>query len=247
MLKCEKSHINRFLANKNLEALNDTNIAGFLNNLRLSNDTPLSDNYKISVLRTIKLRNKNITKRPRQLGYISNRTTGTKNYYTIKQTILQILGKVYALSTAVIEKLTSRSLIDTYIAILLTTSCNSSIEDLFALTKPNLATLVGQQFIIKKKKVTVHARLFALAFPLIEQLLHARSQLAKRINNNQVISCNPDIINKTVKILFIERCLLSNCTVFTENASQAIGLHKFKYKDTDVLLTYLANLGLVAA
>ncbi|UHB41823.1 VLF-1b [Macrobrachium rosenbergii nudivirus] len=245
-LNCEKSHYSRFFRNVNTDELTDANIKNFLDGLKLKNNKQPSNNYKISILRTLKLTNKNITKNPKQLGYVNKRKSNMKNLFDIKSAVLAIIAKTFNLSDFSITKITSRGLLDTYIAILITVSCVGSINDILSLTEKDFDELINKQVVIKKKHVRINAKIFATAIPLVNRLINHRNSLDNHVDTNKLVSCKVDTINKNIRNLIIERCIINKCTLFTDDESQNIGLNKFKFKDIDVVVKYLMDMKILS-
>ncbi|AII15878.1 VLF-1 [Penaeus monodon nudivirus] len=231
--KIEKSHL-QLLSNKtNIDNINNANVAAVLASLRTHKNVEPSENYKISILRTIKKYNKNVTKTPQSLNIKSLRSNKSDDD-AFKQIILHIIKYVYTLSSSAISMLDKRSIIDTYISILLITSCNITITDIYKLKNKNLTELLSNPIVLTKK-VNIIPKLYVLAQPLIQDLIKHRNQLfSDIININNVISCNPDLINKTIKELYIEY----NAVIKLSNVKN-LGLHKFKFKNSELIYMYI--------
>lgn len=233
--KTEKSHESLVRTKKSIETLTDGDINQLFQNLRTRHNNELSDNYKISVLRTIKKINANITKRPKQLNLKALRSTALN--VDIKKVVIDIIKTAYTLSSTMIGNMTTRSLIDSYISILLVTACFTNIKDMFNLTESDLNSLVINQSVIKGKKITIN-KLFLQAEPLIRELITQRKTIDTDVeyNNTILISCSPNIINKTVKSLCEE-----SATTFELDLNQfkSIGISKFKFKQPTILYKFL--------
>ncbi|QBB28685.1 VLF-1 [Homarus gammarus nudivirus] len=235
----EKSHISLLRnSNINLDAITNENVGAILNSLKTKTLSDISDNYKISILRTIKKHNNNIVKKPHQLKLKAKRSQPNVTIDYTKN-ILNVIETSYSLTPNLITATLTRSVIDTHIAILLITSCNMSVTDLFQLRVDDLKTLTNKQTVNKTNKIVVN-RLFLKAEPIVRSLITHRNTLNDINTTHAVISCSPNIINKTLKLICIENAaLLYKSVSINADMFKSIGISKFKFKQPDVLYTLL--------
>lgn len=236
--KSEKSHINLIKTFKSeIDSITDNDVVNLLRSLKTKKNNKLSDNYKISILRTLKSVNSNITKTPKSLKLKCTRTNKTININR-RKIIIDIIKVVYGLTTGVIQTTESRSLIDTYIAILLITSCQIRVDDIFKLTLNDLNELVTNQK-IRKSKVILINRLFVNAELLIRELINQRNKIItdQMINVNMLITCSHNIINKTIKNLCEEAAL--NSEIHNDEMFKSMGISKFRFKEPSFLYQFL--------
>ncbi|UVX94941.1 VLF-1 [Callinectes sapidus nudivirus] len=233
--KPEKSHIALLkAANINVPNITNDTVENVLNNLRTSKNKQISDNYKISVLRTIKKLNNNITKKPKNLKLKALRSVRSQDVDGTK-IIINVIKNIYKLSTNEIKSLETRSIIDAYIAILITSSCFMCIQDLYLLTETDLNNLIVHNTINKTKKITINV-LFHKAQPLIGELLNHRNTMGE-YKTSKLISCSSNLINRTIKTICVE-----NASVYiTKNDEDlkkflsSVGVSKFRFKQPDIL------------
>ncbi|UBZ25670.1 VLF-1 [Carcinus maenas nudivirus] len=238
--KSEKSHITLLRTIKpDLTTITNENISEVFDKLKTKHNEAVSDNYKISILRSLKKHNTDITKKPHDLKLKAKRNKKITDVDNIKF-ILNIIKGVYDLSLNEITVLTTRSIIDTYIAILLITCCFINIVDLYSLTEQDLRNLTMHQTINKTKKIRINA-LFSKAEPIIRELISHRNTLVDNIPTNKLISCSSNIINKTIKSLCIESIaqLMMPNTNERKEFLTSIGLKQFKFKKINILYSFL--------
>ncbi|UOT91840.1 VLF-1 [Aratus pisonii nudivirus] len=235
--KEEKSHIKLVQTQKNLESINDNNIENVLQNLKTKQGKDLSTNYKISILRTIKKYNKNITRKPKQLKFKSTRFKDDDTV-DVKKIIVDIIKQTYELKSNVIDNLRSRAQIDAYIAILIITSCYIRVVDLYELRMNDLNTLLKDQSLVKNHKVNING-LFARAEPLIRELVEHRKKDMdeEQYNENKLITCSSNNINKILKTLCEETSLTYNNDI---KRFKSIGISKFKFKQPNILSQFIS-------
>ncbi|UVT30876.1 VLF-1b [Penaeus vannamei nudivirus] len=232
--KIEKSHIELLKSITTIEDITNSNIENILKSLRTKKNKELSNNYKISILRTIKKYNKTITKTPTSLNLNTTRNSQPADVKVLEN-LLDIIKYVYNLNSATITLLANRSVIDSYIAILLITSCQITINDIYKLTKTHFNNLLKGETIVITKRATIIPKLFVEAEPIINELISHRATLFSDIvSQNDIISCSPDVINKTIKELFLEYSASQH-----KHKASTLGLYKFRFKNPDVIFSYI--------
>lgn len=219
--------------------LTNENIETRLRNLRTTKNKALSDNYLIGILNTIKKENTNITVRPSKLHF----NTVRKKKSILNETtraILEVIKYAYTLSNETIQVTETTSAFDTYIAILLVTSTNISLHDLFDLNIPEYNSLVTQESLNKTKKIVKYTTLFPAAHKIISLLIQMRNFKYATIPiysmkpkfGTHIITCSPDVLNKKIKELY-------NVVNFGVNTEQSLGLYSFTFKHPAIVINYL--------
>lgn len=235
--KSEKSHLKLLRSKKeDISQIRDDELILLFENFKTKQNVDISDNYKISILRTLKKYNDNITKKPKQLKLKAQRIPKKINVEG-KRVIIDIIKNTYNLMPNIISAIESRSLIDTYIAILLVTSCKITIGDLFNLTDNDLKQLVTHQTLTKNKKIIINSY-FAQAEVLIRELFNHRNNLTyqKPFNDKLLISCSQNLINKTVKFLCEETAATFKVD---KGIFKSMGISKFIFKQPSLLEQFL--------
>ncbi|QLI62430.1 VLF-1 [Dikerogammarus haemobaphes nudivirus] len=238
-MKANNSHLKLIRENNiDINSLTDQNIETKLRNLRSVKNKTFSENYLIGILATVKQFNKNITIKPSKLHLKTKRKIKTHHENT--KGILEVIKYVYNLNKDTIEVTQNTSGYDTYIAILLLTSTNITIPDLFNLTLIDFRDLIERMFIIRNKKIIKYDNLFNIAKNLIGSMISRRTD--KFVNMAQfqqkakftthIITCTPDVINKKLKELYN---FVNNGTPI----EHSLGLYSFTFKHPNVISMYL--------
>nr|WOZ57662.1 VLF-1 [Menippe mercenaria nudivirus] len=237
LTKSEQSHFN-LLKNKsvNIEKLKNKEVKDVLNTLRTTKNKVPSQNYLISILRTLRKLNADITKKPTHLGLHSERNTEDEAVaLQIKKSIVHIIKDVYNLPVVLINGIELRSTVDTYISVLLVTSTSILIKDVYKLTKSEYQDLCDKPSITKSSKIMKN-KLFPTAESIIDSLLKRRDELDRAsdrpILNNKVVSCTTNTINKTIKKLCQESTVSLNTDL---QATNSLGLSSFKFTNPNFL------------
>ncbi len=237
--KIEKSHLNIIKKVIPIDNITDESVLDTLNKLRTNKGAELSQNYKISILRTIKKFNKKVGKRPQYLKLKSNRNNNIEDDH-FKEILMNIIQYIYTQTMNDINILETRSMIDTHIAILLITSCHINIKDIFTIRNEHLNTLTNREPINISKKINIIPKLFIKAEPIIRELMKHRNTLYKdHTIYGKLVTCTPDIINKTIKELYTEFNAIKHI-----KSKSNLGLHKFKFKNSDIIYRYIYGDGL---
>lgn len=223
----------------NILTLNDTNIETTLRNLTTRKNKPLGDNYIIALLSTIKKFNKDVTLKPSKLNLNTvrkNKTPANEN----RRGILNVIKYTYSLNMETLQLISTTSNYDIYIAILMLTATNINISDLFDLNLIQFKQLIDTDILILSKKIIKMQHLFALALPIIKNLVILRTEKFKNHPTFQmkpkftthIITCTPDVLNKKLKELY-------TMINFTEDSSElSLGLNYFSFKHPNLILAY---------
>lgn len=241
--KRQESHIKLLRDNgvPNLDNLTNSNIKPTLMRLRGANKKELSDNYLISILSTIKKYNNNITKKPAQLELKANRNK-TLNKVGNKRLIIDVIQYTHRLNDTDIANINHRALIDTYIAIIMVSSTFITVGDLYSLSVLDIDTLNENKVLHKQYKITTNS-IYSHSIDTLKKLIRRRDELPKPTNidynNNKLVSCTVNIINKTIKGICIERAALQRDYEIDNSFFKSLGLIKFIFKEPDILYRYL--------
>lgn len=241
--KTEDSHMKLIKKYINIDSLTDSNIKQHLNKLKTTKNRKPSDNYLISILRTLKKCNTNITKKPHNLNLQSTRVSDEDNETSMitKKVATHVIKEVYDTSKTIVNSMNLRSVIDTHIAILLVTSTSITITDMYNLTVNDLKSLTEHNTLVKNKKIVTN-NMFTLAEPKIQELLTKRSNIDNddiKYNTNYVISCSRNVINKTVKKMCEEATVTFHLDL---SHLKSIGINKFKFKNPNLIYRLVAEL-----
>lgn len=239
--RSQRSHIKLITKHvKNIDKLTNSDISNLFHNLRTSKDKQPSDNYLISILRTIKKCNPSITKKPHQLNLQSERVSQESDVsIATKKIVTYLVKETYDLSQVIIDGTDHRSLIDAYIAILMITSTSITINDLYTMTIDEYNNLVRHKKIQKEKRVLCNV-MFELAEPVIASLLTRRGEIdtSTRYNIERVISCSHNILNRAIKKLCEETAVFYKVDV---KVLHSLGLKKFRFTNPNLLYNMISK------
>ncbi|UBZ25572.1 VLF-1 [Crangon crangon nudivirus] len=238
----ELSHFN-LLQHNGIQAdnLSDTNIKAALDSLNTKKQTPLSNNYKISILRTICKLNPYITVTAKELKIVPYRSKSSGTPITANQK-LNVIRYAYQFKLDTISILKTSAAVDTIIAILLITSTTIGHTDLFAIRHIDFQSLIVNKFLaINRHRIDLNETLFAIAKPLIKALLHYRKSRFTQLMytekarfKNSLISVTPSVINRNIREIFIS---VNPGGVEINH----IGLQYLRYPYPDVILAYIKS------
>lgn len=241
MMNSINSHRKLLDYNKvNILSLNDANIETTLKNLKTRKGKPLGNNYVIALLNTIKKSNSNVTIKPSKLHISTVRkrkTPASEN----RRGILNVIKYTYSLTLETLQLIDTTSSFDVYIAILILTSTDITIIDLIDMNLLQFATFVKDNTIILKKKIVKIQHLFAMALPIIQNLLILRKEKFKNNTSfimkprftTHVITCSTDVLNKKLKELY-------NLINFADDSTDlSLGLNYFSFKHPELILAYI--------
>ncbi len=234
--KTEESHLKLIKQyTSNIEKLSNNDVGQLLRTIKTRKNQTPSDNYLISILRTIKKCNENITKKPNQLQLqVQRHTDDDESSFAVKKAVTYVIKEIYTISQTTINSIDLRSTLDAFIAILLITSTTISIHTIYDLTTRDLKGLIETKSIVKDRKILTN-KLFTLAAPIIEDLITRRNSLDidnVHFNVNFVISCVPNIINKTIKKMCEEAAVTFHLEA---SALKSLGLNKFRFKNPNFI------------
>lgn len=226
--------------NINVSKIDQSNVGEILDKLVNKKGKPISDNYKISILKTLKQYNNILVSKPSQLGLHTVRKSQSFNN---KQKILKTTKYCYTISPATISLLPTTAAMDTIIAIILATSTTITITDIYKITISDLKELNEKNTLSLTKIMHVIPNLFDLAKPIINNLIQTRNSkftieryTSKPKFTTHAITCSSNVINKQIKDLY----QYVNGEGIPEN-SQSIGLKSFKISYVDLLFQYITN------
>lgn len=233
----EDSHRRLLLLNKvEIHKLTNANIETTLRNLRTKKNKELSTNYIIGILATIKKYNNSITYKPAKLNFTSTRKKSQHD----NKAILELIKYVYSLNKETIQVTTTVSTFDLYIAILLLTSTNISLTDLYNINTKQFTDFIGEESLNMSKKIIKYQQLFKVALPLILNLVKVRFEefkdvysMVKTKFNTHMITSSPDVINKRLRDLY------SLVNFGNANTDASLGLYSFTFKHPEVIVAYL--------
>lgn len=186
----------------NLSNLTDANVKNFVDSLKRRDGKLFSNNYKSSLLSTIKKENPNITITAKKLGWVRKRNNNeltSENFELIVK-----LVKYCQNFTFNDYNNTTRAHLDTVIAILLIVYLNASISSLYKLKMTDLAGLEQMQKItLKNGDVVMPTPQFPFFVAKIKSLIASRSTMMDEQNVINLISVVPDVINKQIRLLIV--------------------------------------------
>lgn len=177
------------------------NIGRIIDSLKTGRGKSLSDNYKASILATIKKNNKTITKNPKQLGWLRKRNNN-KLDNEIYPTLIKVAQYAFTFSYQAYDNV-NRTMIDTIIALLLVCFVNCSLHDLYSITITELKALASMTTIERRGSRIVPTPKFAHVYQKISDLVKVRSDMCGQIDIILAVSVNPDAINKKIHDLAV--------------------------------------------
>lgn len=250
-----QSHLKLLQANKvNIYALTTAEeVINVIHGLQhAKRKRPISDNYKSSILRTIKLilgRNPDIARIPattiapyRQRAPLAKRFSA-KTYQYLTLLVYYVL--TYSINDQVSITF-NRTMYDVIIAVLIVVGTNTKTSDAFSLTLEDFYALYNNNNAIRLNRPSYSTVINTIPdiFPRVkEQILNvitkrnerfqmeASMKPERQINLFRVISCSQDVINKKIKLLLIE--------IMKQNIDNSVGLNSFKHLDRRILLDNL--------
>lgn len=222
----QNSHIKLLKYNNiDLNTLTNENIKRQFDNLKTLKNKSVSNNYKISILQTIKVLNNDITLKPHDIKLHTTRKSTTE--IINKKALLNIIRYTYNLTDHVIAIIDTSSLIDALLALFLITATNIKLKDLYTLTLPEYKKLSENDTIIKTTKILKNPSLFTLSQPIINMLINHReatfttdAYITKPKFTTHVITCTYDVINKRIHDLY--------SSINTTTIDSSLGLKSFR-------------------
>lgn len=239
-----KSHLNLLKrCGKNLSSINDQNVRQVINSLTNKNGEPLSDNYKISILNSIRMYVHDVNKKASELGWKAKRNENVRRISQNSEKILRVIRYVYRFDVINLPTIATTAHLDAMIATLLLTSTTISIRDIYHMKISAYQDLkTSANILVNGHHVLKLAALFALAEAHIDAFLQYRaihfSSVAYQQKPNfqfNIISCSVDVINKKIREMFAS---INHGTA--ADAHISLGLQALKFPYRDIILEYIS-------
>ena len=222
----------KILNKTNLASLTDANVKNFVDSLKKRNGKPLSENYKTSLLTTIKKENSNITTTAKKLGWVRKRNNNQLTF-EIFDLVVKLVQYCQDFTFNDYDNIT-RTHLDTVITILLVVYLNSTVSNLYKLKVTDLDALQQlQKVTMKNGESVIPTPQFTVYAPKIRELLQNRSTLTKEPNLINIISVVPDVINKQIRLLLV--------MFGVTNLEQSWGLRFLEKLPKDILIRKLGD------
>lgn len=239
--KLLQSHIKLLEENGvDISQITNANVKVILDSLTRKNKQPLSGNYKISILQTIKFYNKGtVTVTGSQLNIKRNRNRESMTREHIAA-LVKLVNYAYNYKFQNTVTTETRSLLDTLIAIILTVSSNSKISTLVKLQVGEYEALKANNETIVSKaggvKLIAEPSLLPLVSKKLDSMIAYRNKLYQLSDNdnNFLLSCSTDIINKRIRELVLMLTLRD-----THLSNLHIGMRSVELLNRDILLQNL--------